>query len=108
MSPVISAGVSDELAERIEDEREGTGEERESRSQAVKRLLRAGLEYQEQPDGFIVTKPDAVMIAGAALFLAAFGEVTVSGPFGIAGGLLAVGAVSYSLLKSRTELLDRS
>ena len=108
MSPVICTDVSDELAEQVEDEREGTGDERESRSQAMKRLIREGLEYQEQPDGFIVTKSGAVIVAGIAAFLASFGEVTLSEPVGIAGGVLAAGAASYSLLKLKTDLLDGS
>lgn len=42
MSKVISADVSDELAERVEEERE----EGESRSAAVRRLVRAGIESE--------------------------------------------------------------
>lgn len=108
MSPVICTDVSDELAERVEDEREGTGDERESRSQAMKRLIREGLEYQEQPDGFVVTKTGAVMVAGIAAFLASFGEVTLTEPVGIAGGVLAVGAVLFGVLNRYTDLLDGS
>jgi len=106
MSPVISADVPDELAERVDEEREGKGDEQESRSQAVKRLLRAGLEHQEQPDGFHITKPGAAALVGAALWFAAFGDVHVSQSLGLLGGVGAVLIAAYTVAKDRTPLFS--
>ena len=43
MSPVISTDVSEDLADRVEEHQE----EGESRSAAIRRLLRAGIEAEE-------------------------------------------------------------
>lgn len=98
MSTVISAAVNDELAERIDAEREGEGDDRESRSSAVKRLLRAGLDANdaENPEYRVPPHLYAVFM-GSVLFLAPITDSsTISGGamMGL-GALLVVGAFVY-------------
>ena len=82
MSKVISADVSEDLAERIEAEQE----EGESRSATVRRLVRRGLDADRHPVATILTvtgagvigigiepvaPPELFVAIGLALFLVA-------------------------------------
>jgi len=75
VSPIISAQVSDEVAERIEDLREDQDDGKESRSAAIKRVIRAGLEEEERERGVFITLPALISFAGWFLVIAAFFEV---------------------------------
>jgi broad specificity phosphatase PhoE len=99
MSPVITANVSDDVAERIEEQREGKGDEKESRSAAVDRLIRAGLDQREREGGVYVTHGAAITFLGWLLVAGAFFEVERSvGTLGF--GIIAVGIV-YSIADRR-------
>jgi hypothetical protein len=85
MSRVISTDVPNELADRIEEEQEDD----ESRSAAVRRLLRAGLDGE--CDGICFTTPAALTLPGWFLVAAAFADVTTTaGYLGLALVLLGV------------------
>lgn len=83
MSKVISADVSDDLAERIEEEQE----EGESRSATVRRLVRSGLD--PQPAG-ISNLPNRriLIVAGVLLLLIA---TTPPDPLRLALGVTGTG-----------------
>lgn len=81
MSPVISTQVSDELADRIDEYREGEPPDYdESRSSAMERLLREGLDATEGPpqtiEAFIQT---GYMVGALLLLLALSGAMTLTG-----------------------------
>ena len=84
MSKVISAEVSDEMAEQIDAERDGDPPDYdESRSAAVKRLLRTALE--DDRTGETVGPPFIVLLIGATFTAAAFADVgSTLGYLGIA------------------------
>jgi hypothetical protein len=92
MSPVISSNVSEEVKEQVEKHREGEGDEKESRSAAVNRLVRAGLDAEESPDGVVLTYPALVSMVGWIFVAGAFMDVSTT--VGYAG--LAV--VAFGLL----------
>lgn len=93
MSPVISSDVSEDMAEEIEDIRE----EGESRSAAVKRLLRKGMKAEKSGDGVYVTYPSIIFVIGLYGFTAAFADaVPLVGYLGFA---LIVIAFTTSLAK---------
>jgi hypothetical protein len=100
MSKVISAEVSDELAERVDATRDGEPPDYdESRSQAVKSLIRDGLKYRE-PGGSV--EPWYVAALLGWLFVAgAFMEV------GTTLGLAGAGLVILSVLEGWLGLLHR-
>ena len=99
MSPVISANVSDDVAERIEEQREGKGDEKESRSAAVDRLIRTGLERQEGEGGVYVTHGAAIIFLGWIFVAGAFFDVEPGvGYMGVA--LIGAGIV-YSIADRR-------
>ena len=99
MSPVISANVSDDVAERIEEQREGKGDEKESRSAAVDRLIRTGLERQEGEGGVYVTHGAAIIFFGWLLAAGAFLDVE---PRVGTLGLAVIGAgIVYSVADRR-------
>lgn len=87
MTRVISAGVSEELAEQLEDHRE----DGESRSKTIDRLLRAGLDREQT--GRTITLGTWLMWVGSLLFVAAYVDAgTTTGQLGLAA--VALGAVS--------------
>jgi hypothetical protein len=53
MTRTISAKLPEDLIEEIEEYQEDD----ESRSAAVRRLVRAGLEAEDEPDGIVMTYP---------------------------------------------------
>ena len=106
MSTVISSAVSEELAERIDAEREGEDDDQESRSKVVERLIRKGLEAEdaddqaEDADDHNAPVPLYLHVAyvGSVLFFAPLLEPSaISGTamMGL-GALLMLGAVAYS------------
>ena len=100
MSKVISAEVSDELAERVDATRDGDPPNYdESRSQAVKSLIRDGLKHREP--GGSVEYWYIVALLGWMMFAGAF--VEVSATVGAIGGALVIA----SALEARLGLLDR-
>jgi hypothetical protein len=97
MSPVISADVTEELRDRVDEFREGEGDDRESRSSTVKRLVRAGIEAKEGPGGILVTYPALVTFVGWFLVAGAF--VEVSDTIGFLGfGIILLG-FAYSAVR---------
>jgi len=66
--------VSDEVSERIEEQREGQGDGKESRSAAIKRIIRAGLEAEEREDGVYLTRSAAIVMVGWFGIIAAFAD----------------------------------
>lgn len=100
MSKVISAEVSDEMAKEVEAARDGEPPDYdESRSQAVKSLIRDGLKYRE-PGGSVETWY-VVALLGWMFVAAAFIDVSTS------VGLVGAGLVVLSALEGRLGLLDR-
>jgi hypothetical protein len=94
MSPVISADVPDDLAEQVEEEQ---GDD-ESRSAAVRRLVRSGLDA-EQARGVTVDYPTLASFGGWFFVAAAFADTKPV--FGYAG-LAVVGlSLAYSLVQRR-------
>ena len=91
MSPTIGADVSEDLKREVDEHRE----EGESRSAAVRRLVRDGLDVDDRPPGFHVPYPVAVNLLGWWLITATFFEAqtTATGWLGVA---LVVGTVLYS------------
>lgn len=90
MSPVISTQVSEDLADRIDEYREGEPPDYdESRSSAMERLLREGLEAAEGPpqtiEAFIQT---GYMVGALLLLLGLSGTAT---PAGVAFGATFLG-----------------
>lgn len=92
MSPVISADVSEDMAEQVEELRE----EGESRSQAIKRLIRAGMKW-EDANGFVVTPRALVAVFGAFLALPAYVDAEPSS--GLAGLTIIAAALVHYLYK---------
>lgn len=94
MSKVISADVSDDLAERIEEEQE----EGESRSATVRRLIRSGL--APQPSGIRNLPKRRVMILASVLLLL----ITTTPPTQLRLPL-GIAAIGLSLLGGLLELV---
>jgi len=97
MSTVISAAVTDELAERIDAEREGEGEDRESRSSAVNRLIREGLDAEENEGKTVLTPRIYLTWFGTLFILAPNTEpasISASAMMTI-GAALVIGATIY-------------
>lgn len=102
MTKVISVQVSDDVAERVEQLREGEGYEKESRSQALKRVVRAGLDEQDR--SIIDVHPlVAVSAAGWLLVGSAFGEASALA--GAVGAVIALLPIIATLLPE--HILDR-
>jgi len=106
MSPVIGADVSDDLKERVDDARE----EGENRSAAVRRLLRDGLEAQE--DGGHGPRPDVItsMVRELGAIWAAVGILAllltaINGPL-LTPVEWASMAISAFVLTSATTILQ--
>jgi len=93
MSKVISADVPDDLAERVEAEQE----QGESRSAAVRRLVRAGLEQKEKT-GHAVPLP--IVIAWWGSIVAAAGLLDSTPTMGIAGLAIFAGGLIYYAVQS--------
>jgi hypothetical protein len=100
MSKVISAEVPDELADQVDATREGEPPDYdESRSQAVKSLIRDGLKYRE-PGGSV----------GPWYVVGLLGWLFVAGAFvevGTTLGLVGMALVIASALEGYLGLLDR-
>jgi metal-responsive CopG/Arc/MetJ family transcriptional regulator len=95
MSTVISAAVTDELAERIDAEREGEGDDRESRSSAVNRLIREGLDAEENEGKTVLTPRIYLMWFGTLFVLAPNTEPASMGGTAMMGlGALLVGVAA--------------
>ena len=88
MSKVISADVPDDLADRVEDEQE----EGESRSAAVRRLVRAGLESKEETG---VSVPLPLYIAWIGTMVGAAGLLDASPTMGVAGVVIFTVSMAY-------------
>jgi len=85
MSPVISTQVSEDLAERIDECREGEPPDYdESRSAAIERLLRDGLEKAEGPPESIQAFIQVGYMIGAIMLLLGLSGATT--PPGLAFG----------------------
>lgn len=91
MSNIISADVSDDLKDRVEDAREQKGDEKESRSATVKRLIRRGLEAEEP--GF--SQPFTIYMAWLGTLAAAAGLLDATEIVGIGGAVLFTMAMMY-------------
>jgi hypothetical protein len=76
MSPTVGADVSEDLRERIDEYRE----DNESRSAAVRRLLRAGLDAEEADQ---LHPASLALVLLATLIFGASPQVTIS--FNVAG-----------------------
>jgi hypothetical protein len=99
MSRTISAVVDDELAERIDAEREGEGPDQETRSEVIGRLLEERLD-DDRPDYRLPPHLYAAWL-GAALFLVPLLDAgTVSGAVVMGGGaLLFLGGIGYEYVR---------
>jgi hypothetical protein len=95
--PIISAGVSEELNDAIEERRRGD----ESKSATIKRLLRHGLE-RENPETDRVTARYIALVAGIVYVggWALGGDATLS----IAGGATIVGILVWSWMPELRRL----
>ncbi len=93
----LSTKVPKDLLERVEGYRE---EHELNRSQAIRRLLEDGLEYEERPQGVVITKPAIVALIGWWLISVAWltPEVDTIGPLGVA---TVAAAFVYALLRKR-------
>ena len=89
MSPTIGADVSEDLKREVDEHRE----EGESRSAAVRRLVRDGLDVDDRPPGFHISYPVAISLLGWWLITATFFEAQTT-----ATGWLGVALVAASLL----------
>lgn len=93
MSRVISAAVSEELAERVDAAREGDGDDQESRSATVERLIRQGLDAEE-PDPTALSLPNVLLWGGSVFAAAQYVDATGGlGPAGIV--MMALGVLLY-------------
>lgn len=99
MSVVISAQVSDDLAERINEFREGEPPEYdESRSAAVERLVRKGIESEESEmsQTELAFMQAGWMVGGLTILLGLSDSLDLSGLlFGIGFFSLATGLYFY-------------
>lgn len=99
MSRTISAVVDDELAERIDAEREGEGPDQDTRSETIERLLKERLD-EDRPDYRLPPHLYAAWV-GAALFLVPLldaGTVSGAAVMGV-GALLFVGGMGYEFTR---------
>ncbi len=94
----LSTKVPADLSERIEEYRE---EHDLNRSQAIRRLLEDGLEYDEQPQGIVVTKPAAVALIGWFLISVDWITVAPGQPVGWIGVALLATAAVYTAARGR-------
>jgi hypothetical protein len=94
MSKVISADVSEDLAERIEEEQE----EGESRSATVRRLVRSGLDPQPSGIGNLPNRRIMIVAGVLLLLIGATPPEPLRLAFGIAG-------MSLNLLGGLLELV---
>jgi hypothetical protein len=95
MSRTISAVVDDELAEKIDAEREGEGPDQETRSEVIGRLLEERLD-DDRPDHRLPPHLYAAWL-GAGLFLVPLldaGTVPGTAVMGV-GALLFAGGIGY-------------
>ena len=102
MSRTISAKVSDDLLERIEEAQE----EGESRSATVRRLVRTSLDEQDSPHR--ITLPVVLMWAGSVAVAAQYASASGAiGPAGLAA--LALGfLLTYDTVNERlTSVYDQ-
>ena len=88
MSKVISADVPNDLADRVEDEQE----DGESRSAAVRRLVRAGLDSKEETADSV---PLPLYIAWLGTLAGAAGLLDASPTIGVGGVVVFVAALVY-------------
>lgn len=93
MSHVIGAQVTEDLLAEIDEFRE----EGESRSEALRRLVRDGLEEERQPYGF--SGPYALLLFGVAILSARYVEIESAG-----AGWLGAAAVIIALALSTDEV----
>lgn len=82
--------VSSKVTEEVRDELDDYADEHHdgNRSDAIKHLLRVGLEKEQTPDH--ITLPTGLAIAGLFLFLGAYAEVSIEPVAGNVGGLLVL------------------
>lgn len=88
MTTTISAKVSEDLAQRIEDERE----DGETRSHAIGRLIRTGLEAN--PTDTSLTLPIVLLWTGTLFLTAAYTDAT--GIIGPAGAVLTIAGLALT------------
>lgn len=100
MSKVISADVPDDLAERIEEAQE----EGESRSAAVRRLLRTGLDAENSQHTPAIAW--WFLTVGGFLFTAAYIDASPAALVGGAGVVLFVAGFALSRETVRHELAE--
>lgn len=93
MSKVISADVPNDLADRVEEEQE----DGESRSAAVRRLVRAGLEQKENTG---VSIPLTVYITWLGSIIAAAGLLESTPTMGYYGLAIFTGGIIYYVVQS--------
>ncbi|WP_156037911.1 hypothetical protein [Haloferax prahovense] len=98
MTTTISAKVSEDLAQRIEDARE----DGETRSHAIGRLLRTGLEAD--PSTTSISLPIVLLWSGTLFLASAYADA--SGLIGPAGAVLTLGGVLLSHDDARAALLN--
>lgn len=93
MTQTISAKLPKDLVDRIEE----VQEEGESRSAAVRRLIRAGLDQRHS--GIYLSRPAAIFMIGWYCVIGAFVEVkAVMGYFGL---FLFVAAIAAEIAERR-------
>jgi hypothetical protein len=99
MSRTISAKVNDELLERIEEAREGEPPDQETRSAAMTRLIRDGLDAQEEED----TPPTLLIMMWVGTLLIAMQYASATDPAGPVG----LGLVALAILLDRDAVSAR-
>lgn len=87
MDRTISVKMSDELAEQIEEYQE----EDENRSQAVRRLVRAGLDAEQRADPQAIAA--GLIMSGITVLVLSLG-----GSVGVLGGALGAAALVVGLI----------
>lgn len=99
---MISADVDEELKEDIDNHRQGEEPDRESRSQAVKRLLKAGMRAEESREGILITYPTFLSLLAWPFVLAGLGNVTRS--VGYISLAVILTAILYEYAKAQDVL----
>jgi len=94
MSQIISTDVPNDLKDRIEDEQE----DGESRSAAVRRLIRAGLDSKKETGDSV---PLPLYIAWLGSILAAAGLLESTASMGMGGVGLFIGGLGYYIYQQR-------
>ena len=94
----VGAKVPPRLKDEIDEYKDQ--QEHTNRSDAIRELVEYGLEYEERPNGIVLTKPAALALIGWWLISIAWlqPQVDLIGPLGVA---TIVAAAVYAFLRGR-------